>query len=47
MRVTDEVPAEDRHAMLAGNTARLYRLLGYEAGFAGEDIDSFEKLAHL
>jgi predicted TIM-barrel fold metal-dependent hydrolase len=47
MRVSDEVPAEERHALLAGNTARLYRLPGYEQGFAREEIESFDKLVHL
>ena len=32
MRVTDEVPQDERQALLADNVARLYRLPGYDAG---------------
>lgn len=47
MQVTDEAPAADRHALLADNAARLYRLPGSEKGFAEEDITAFEQLVHL
>jgi predicted TIM-barrel fold metal-dependent hydrolase len=47
MRVTEEVPSEDRRALLYENTARLYRLPGYEAGFSGESVDAFERLMHF
>ena len=39
MRVTDEAPTDERHAMLAGNVARLYRLPGYEQGFTDDEIN--------
>ena len=47
MRVTDETPADERHALLAGNVARLYRLPGHEKGFTDDEISSFEQLAHF
>lgn len=47
MRVTDEAPADDRHALLAGNVARLYRLPGFEKGFTDEEVRSFDQLVHL
>jgi predicted TIM-barrel fold metal-dependent hydrolase len=47
MRVTDEAPADDRHALLAGNVARLYRLPGFEKGFSEDEITSFEQLVHF
>ena len=47
MRVTEELPAEDRQALLADNTARLYRLPGYEEGFANADVASFEQLVYF
>ncbi len=47
MRVTDEVPAADRHALLAGNVARLYRLPGYEKGFTDDEVTSFEQLVYF
>jgi predicted TIM-barrel fold metal-dependent hydrolase len=47
MRVTNEVPADDRHALLAGNVARLYRLPGYEKGFSAEQIKTFATLVHI
>jgi predicted TIM-barrel fold metal-dependent hydrolase len=47
MRVTEELPSEDRRALLAGNTARLYRLPGYEKGFADAELEKFEQLVHF
>jgi predicted TIM-barrel fold metal-dependent hydrolase len=47
MRVTEELPTQDRQALLAANTARLYRLSGHEKGFAAEEIDKFEQLVHF
>jgi predicted TIM-barrel fold metal-dependent hydrolase len=47
MRVTDTAPSDERHSLLAGNIARLYRLPGYEDGFDKEEITSFEQLVHF
>lgn len=47
MRVTEEAPASDRHALLAGNVARLYRLPGYEEGFTDDEVTSFEQLVYF
>lgn len=47
MLVTDEAPADERHAMLAANVARLYRLPGYEAGFTADEILAFDQLVHF
>jgi predicted TIM-barrel fold metal-dependent hydrolase len=46
-RVTDEVPAEERQALWADNTARLYRLRGHEQGFSGVDLGAFDQLVHF
>jgi predicted TIM-barrel fold metal-dependent hydrolase len=46
MRVTNEVPAAERQALLADNTARLYRLPGFEAGFAAAELATFEPFVH-
>jgi predicted TIM-barrel fold metal-dependent hydrolase len=45
--VTSEVAADDQHAILAGNTANLYRLRGSESGFAAADLGKFEPLVHF
>ena len=42
MRVTEEVPAEDRHALLGGNVARLYQLPGHAGGFTADELTRFE-----
>ncbi len=47
MRVTDAAPADERHSLLAGNVARLYRLPGFEKGFTEDEITSFEQLVHF
>ena len=47
MRVTDEVPHDERQALLAGNVARLYGLPGFEKGFTDDEITSFDQLAHF
>lgn len=47
MRVTDEVPHDERQALLADNVARLYRLPGYDAGFTSDEVGAFEQLVHF
>ena len=47
MRVVDSTRADDRHSLLAGNVARLYRLPGFEKGFLEDEITSFEQLVHF
>ncbi|HET6951950.1 MAG TPA: amidohydrolase family protein [Acidimicrobiales bacterium] len=47
MRVTDEAPADDRHALLAGNVARLYRLPGFEKGFTDDEVVAFDQLVYF
>jgi predicted TIM-barrel fold metal-dependent hydrolase len=47
MRITEELPAEDKHRILAGNTARLYRLPGYEEGLVPTPFESVERLVHI
>jgi predicted TIM-barrel fold metal-dependent hydrolase len=46
-RVTEELPADERQALLATNTARLYRLTGYEQGFMDAQIAAFEQLVYF
>lgn len=46
-QVTDEAPTDDRHALLAGNAARLYRLPGFEKGFTEDEITAFDQLVHF
>jgi predicted TIM-barrel fold metal-dependent hydrolase len=45
--VTADAPAEARSNVMAGNVARLYRLPGYEQGFAAEAIKEFSALVHF
>jgi predicted TIM-barrel fold metal-dependent hydrolase len=47
VRVTEGLPAQARRALLAENTARLYRLPGYEDGFAPASLSSFPRLVHF
>lgn len=47
MRLTEGLPDPDRRELLAENTARLYRLPGYEDGVADTPLESFEKLVHF
>lgn len=47
VRITEELPADEKHAILAGNTARLYRLPGYEEGMAPTPFESVERLVHI
>jgi predicted TIM-barrel fold metal-dependent hydrolase len=47
MQVTDGLAPDERRAVLGENTARLYRLPGYEDGFPPGAIDAFEALVHL
>jgi predicted TIM-barrel fold metal-dependent hydrolase len=46
IRVTNEVSSDERDALLAGNTARLYGLPGYEDGFAEKELTTFEPFVH-
>jgi predicted TIM-barrel fold metal-dependent hydrolase len=46
MRVTDEVPEAERAALLAGNTARLYRLPGFD-DFTADELVAFDQLVHF
>jgi predicted TIM-barrel fold metal-dependent hydrolase len=46
-RVIDGVAVEEGRALLAENTARLYRLPGYEDGFTTSAIESFDDLVHV
>jgi predicted TIM-barrel fold metal-dependent hydrolase len=46
MRLTNEVSADERQALLADNTARLYRLPGFQDGFADADLQTFEPFVH-
>jgi predicted TIM-barrel fold metal-dependent hydrolase len=47
MRVTDEVVAAERQALLAGNVGRLYRLPGYGHDFTSDEVAAFEQLVHF
>lgn len=47
MRVTEELPGDDRHAILAANTARLFRLPGYEEGVSPTPFEAVERLVHI
>ena len=47
MLVTEELPDDERHAILAGNAARLYRFPGYEAGVAPPPFESVVRLVHV
>ena len=47
MLTTEEIPAEDRRALLADNTAKLYRLPGSEAGFTGDEVRTYDKLVYF
>jgi predicted TIM-barrel fold metal-dependent hydrolase len=47
MRVTEELPTDERQALLADNAAKLYRLPGYEQGFPDGDVNAFETLVHF
>jgi predicted TIM-barrel fold metal-dependent hydrolase len=47
MRVTEEVVPDDKHAILAGNAARLYRLPGHEDGVAPTPFEQVERLVHI
>jgi predicted TIM-barrel fold metal-dependent hydrolase len=47
MRITEELPVEERQALLADNVGRLYRLPGYEKGFADNEVSAFEPLTYF
>jgi predicted TIM-barrel fold metal-dependent hydrolase len=47
MRITEELPADERQALLADNVAKLYRLPGHESGFADADHNAYEVLVHF
>jgi predicted TIM-barrel fold metal-dependent hydrolase len=46
VKVTAEADEATRKALMAGNVARLYKLPGYEAGFAEKEIREFAPLVH-
>jgi predicted TIM-barrel fold metal-dependent hydrolase len=46
IKLTEEIPAEDRQAILADNVARLYQLAGYEP-LGPSPYDSIERLVHI
>ena len=47
MRVTDEVPLDERQPLLADNVGRLYRLPGYDKEFTADEVSAFEQLVHF
>jgi predicted TIM-barrel fold metal-dependent hydrolase len=47
MLTTEEIPAEDRQALLADNTAKLYRLPGSESGFSGDEVRLYDQLVYF
>lgn len=47
IRLTDEVSAEARQALLADNVGRLYGLPGFEKGFTDEEVSLFPDLVHF
>jgi hypothetical protein len=47
VQMTQELPGDDQRALLAENTARLYRLPGYEDDPASSVPETFEKLVHI
>jgi len=47
IRLTDEVSAQSRQALLADNVGRLYGLPGFEKGFTEEEVSSFPDLVHF
>lgn len=47
MQVTEELPTEEQHAILARNTARLYRLPGEEVDFTDAELRRFGQFVHF
>jgi predicted TIM-barrel fold metal-dependent hydrolase len=47
VRIAGDLPEEDSRAILARNTARLYRLPGYEDGFGSDGTAPLAKLVHF
>ncbi len=47
IRLTEELPAAERGAILGENVARLYRLPGFEDGFAGAEEEPMARLVHF
>lgn len=47
VRVTEELPVDERAALLSGNTARLYRLPDYEDGFDDAEVGKFAQLVYF
>jgi predicted TIM-barrel fold metal-dependent hydrolase len=47
MRVTEELPVDERRALLVDNVARLYRLPGYDKGFVADEVSAFDALVHF
>jgi predicted TIM-barrel fold metal-dependent hydrolase len=47
IRLTEELPAEERGGILGENVARLYRLPGFEDGFAGAAEEPMARLVYF
>jgi predicted TIM-barrel fold metal-dependent hydrolase len=47
IRLTEELPAEEGGAILGESVARLYRLPGFEDGFAGVEDEPMARLVHF
>lgn len=47
VRLTEELPTEERADILGKNVARLYRLGGFEDGFAGVEEEPMARLVHF
>ncbi len=47
VRVTEELPSDERAALLSVNAARLYRLPGYEDGFEDAAVSTFAQLVYF
>lgn len=47
MRVTAEVPDDERAVLLAGNVGRLYGLDGHGPDFTADEINDFAQIVHL
>jgi hypothetical protein len=45
--LTEALPTEDRADILGKNVARLYRLPGFERGFAGVEEEPMARLVHF
>jgi predicted TIM-barrel fold metal-dependent hydrolase len=47
IRLTEELPPEDRRTLLADNVGRLYGLPGFDKGFTDDEVSSFPSLVHF